>query len=172
MFFYTALFVACVIIAMIVLYLYKALLAVGKMVYTAFLPSAKTNFTPAPEEKDLATTINATPTPWGWDRLPKTEHMAQTRPTKITPTNTPTKLAPWGWPGNSHGIREHRVSGGVIHAIFNRDNTSAALETVSQVVGWPYREEKFEFTGTVFKVLHKETPKQTNLQTTCKPWGW
>ena len=38
-------------------------------------------------------------------------------------------------------------------------------------VGWPYREESFDFTGKDYKVVHKRKMKRTNAGAS-KPWGW
>ena len=56
MFFYTSLFVASFIIAMVVLWLYKSLVGIGKAIYQAILPSSKSNITAHAEEPALAMT--------------------------------------------------------------------------------------------------------------------
>jgi hypothetical protein len=93
MFFYVALLIACVIIALVILYLYNSLVEVGRTIYRAFLPSAKTNFTTQPQDKNLATTINDTPTPWGWD----SQAYSVTRKAKPKRANLKTTGKPWGW---------------------------------------------------------------------------
>lgn len=66
MFFYVSLFIACVISAIVVVYLYNALADVGKAVYRAFLPSSKNNSTRHVRNVRFGSKINDTPTPWGW----------------------------------------------------------------------------------------------------------
>lgn len=68
MFFYASLFVACVILAVIIVWLYRALAGVGQAVYQAFLPSSKRDNGPTShlDTQRLNTTINDVPTPWGW----------------------------------------------------------------------------------------------------------
>jgi len=66
MFFYVSLFIACVIAAILVLYLYNALAGVGKAVYQAFLPSQKDNITSHVRDVSYHSKVNDTQTPWGW----------------------------------------------------------------------------------------------------------
>ena len=66
MFFYVSLFVACVILAFLALYLYNALADVGKVIYKAFLPSSKGSPTSHLGKVRSRSSINDTQTPWGW----------------------------------------------------------------------------------------------------------
>jgi hypothetical protein len=166
MFFYTGLIVASVIVALVILWLYNAIADAGKVVYRAMLPSSKSNATKQPLRQRLATTINDTPTPWGWKSGATPANEAQTHPAR------PSKQAPWGWPGNDNEIREHGAA-----AAYNAhlDGANAQLrskETEKPNVGWPYREEKLEMAGKTYKVSRKVRPKRANLATTGKPWGW
>ena len=173
MFFYTALFIASVITAFVVLYLYNALKEVGTAVYRAFLPSSKDNLARHIDDTPYHATINDTPTPWGWD-----EQAAPEKRVKAVPAS-PNDDTPWGWKGNNHEIRERGSKGAVQNAASGRDaflnkaaSDRAAKASNKAAVGWPYREEKFEFAGQAYKVTRKATPRRTNLGTTGKPWGW
>lgn len=66
MFFYVSLFVACVVSALVVVYMYNAFADVGRAVYRAFLPSSKNNSTRHLRDVRFGSKINDTPTPWGW----------------------------------------------------------------------------------------------------------
>ena len=66
MFFYTSLFVASIIIALVVVWLYNAMKNVGKVVYRAILPSSKNNPASHVKKRVLHATVNDTRTPWGW----------------------------------------------------------------------------------------------------------
>jgi hypothetical protein len=66
MFFYISLFVACVISALLVLYVYNALADVGKAVYKSILPSRKDHLTRNIRNVRFNSKVNETPTPWGW----------------------------------------------------------------------------------------------------------
>jgi len=165
MFFYTSLFVASLIVALVVLWLYHAIADVGKAVYRAILPSSKGN--PADHleaETVLRTTINDTPTPWGWGDHAKPSQAARTA--KIAPSDS----VPWGWPGNNNEIREHGQ-----HYDLNAGKAltePGAAKKPKPVTGWPYREEKFDFAGKSYKVSRKAKLKKTNLGNTSTPWGW
>ena len=164
MFFYTSLFVASLIVALIVLWLYHAIADVGKAVYRAILPSSKDSPTAHLEHETVRATVNDTRTPWGWGGKAKPSQEARTA--AIAPADS----APWGWPGNKNEIREHGRN-------FDLNGGAALTEPVAQKkaqapTGWPYREEKFEFAGKAYKVTRKVAPKKTNLSTTGKPWGW
>lgn len=173
MFFYTALFVASVITALIVLYLYNALMDVGKAVYKAMLPSSKDNLSRHIDDTPYHATINDTPTPWGWDA-----NAGRGNPAKAVPAS-PNDDTPWGWKGNDNEIREHGAKGTVRNAAlgleaFLNKTTSEPSSRASKpsAVGWPYREEKSEFAGKAYKVKRKVAPRRTNLKTTSTPWGW
>lgn len=165
MFFYTSLFVASLIVALIVLWLYHAIADVGKAVYRAMLPSSKDNPTDHLERDTvLRTTINDTPTPWGWGEHAKPSQAA--RATRIAPSES----VPWGWPGNDNKIREHGKQ-------YDLNAGVALTEPVpddkkKSTTGWPYREEKFDFAGKSYKVSRKASPEKTNLRNTGTPWGW
>jgi hypothetical protein len=88
------------------------------------------------------------------------------------PTETP---APWGWKGNQ---RNREVSSNTL-----KGDIGEAAESLKKMVGqgsseekphvgWPYREEKFEFGGKEYKVTRKPRVKKTNTKGVSKPWGW
>ena len=173
MFFYTALFVASVIAAFVILYLYNALKEVGTAVYRAFLPSSKDNLARHIDDTPYHATINDTPTPWGWD-----EQAAPEKRVKAVPAS-PNDDTPWGWKGNNHEIREHGAKGTVRNAVSGLDaflnkgsSEPSSKANKPSAVGWPYREEKSEFAGKAYKVKRRTTPRRTNLKTTSTPWGW
>lgn len=66
MFFYVSLFIACVISALLFLYLFHALADVGRAVYRSFLPSQKENLARHIGDVKFHSKVNDTPTPWGW----------------------------------------------------------------------------------------------------------
>lgn len=66
MFFYTSLFVACVVAALLVVYLYNALVNAGRVFYRSFLPSSKDKIAGHLSRTRYYSTRNDTPAPWGW----------------------------------------------------------------------------------------------------------
>jgi hypothetical protein len=170
MFFYTSLFIASVIVALVILWLYNAIVDAGKVVYEAFLPSSKTSTTShLDKQQTVATTVNDTPTPWGWKAASKPSTEARTHPAR------PIENAPWGWPGNPKVIREHGTGGdgtGLDTYMNKLESRRKNRKNKQARTGWPYREEMFEFAGKAYKVTRKVTPRKTNLKAASKPWGW
>ena len=172
MFFYALLFIASVIVALVILKLYNSIVSVGKTVYTAFLPSSKDGITDHFEGVPLTTTINETRTPWGWKDHSTPSTLTQTHPAATE------KQTPWGWPGNAKEILERKPADqSSDHADLNsylklQRAKAQAVKEKKPSVGWPYREEKFEFAGKDHQVTRKVKPKKTNLKTSGKPWGW
>lgn len=153
MFFYISLFIAGVIIAFVVLYVYRSLWEVGQTIYRAFLP--------------LATAIKDTPAPWGWDGHASPDSVK--RPHAVRQKGQ----TPWGWPGNDQEIREHGTGNGLLNSLRNlHDGVSATGAERNPSVGWPSREEQFEFAGKTYKTTRKATPERPNRKTSGKPWGW
>ena len=93
------------------------------------------------------------------------------------------EATPWGWPGNKHNSERHahligeEVSGAA-HTLkdrvngFNHGHSDSAGDKHQTHVGWPYREEKFKFAGTDYKVSRKPKVKKMNMSGVEKPWGW
>jgi len=176
MFIYASLFVAAFITAAIILWLYRALVGVGKAVYQAMLPSYKTEAhdpTAHVEEERLALTVNDTPTPWGWAKHSTPSRVARTA--KIAKSDP----VPWGWPGSSKEIRDHEpLLQLATHALTEPTNHAETEskpdpdDNTESAVGWPYREDKFDFAGKAYKVIRKDAPEKTKLSSTGTPWGW
>lgn len=166
MLFYIALFVTCIIVAGGFVYLFRALENVGNDVHQVSVQSIRTRERKRPKERKLATTVNNTPTPWGWNGAEKSNNVVQLRPA------APNVKAPWGWQGNHQPVKAHGVHGGVNGSSARRDAAPGHAKIVSPTVGWPYREEKFEFAGKSYKVARRAAPKPTDLSKTSKPWGW
>jgi hypothetical protein len=169
MFAYAALFVAAFIAAAIVLWLYRAVVGVGKVVYQAFLPSSVTedSLTAHVKEERLPLTINDTAMPWGWG---KHESPAQSARTSTVVNEDP---VPWGWPGSKQEIREHHPILQLSEKALDGSEVETEVDNLPQSqIGWPYREEKFEFAGKAYKVVRKDAPERTDLGLTGTPWGW
>lgn len=183
MFFYASLFVASFIVAMIVLWLYKSLANIGKAIYQAILPSSKSNFTEHAKDTVTRLTVNNTPTPWGWGGNAKPANVARTNAASTGNQPSNAQAIPWGWRGNKHKIPEYRVKGGIpilpVSGTRPRVQPKARSQAQSQAsnnrvekIGWPYREEQFEFAGDTYKVTQKVKLRKTNLRKSAKPWGW
>ena len=167
MLFYIALFVACVIIAVAFLYVFRALENVTEDVYQVSVQSIRTRHKKRPRERTLAATVNDTQTPWGWNGMEKPDQVTRTRPAASN------VKAPWGWQGNRQPTQALGGNKGVNGSSINRHEIpSSQSKMVSPTVGWPYREEKFELAGKHYRVSRSSAPKPTDLSKTDKPWGW
>jgi hypothetical protein len=162
MFFYTSLFVANLIVAFVLLWLYKPIMNAGRVVYRAILPSSKSNPASYLKQKVLLTTVNDTATPWGWKSSDTPRSMARRHAAQ------PSERDPRGWPGKGHD-----VGGRQTHRNTNVNKAvPRPADKSMQNIGWPYREEKLSSYGKANTVKRKATPKRTNLKTASKPWGW
>jgi len=168
MFFYTALFIASVIIAVVILWLGRSLADVGKAVYQAFLPSSKANRDPTGhlDTQRLTTTINDTPIPWGWKGDSSPSQVA-----RVTPA-APATLEPWGWSGAKQRARNNDSNQGSQNFLKTSSTAPGKKKKEKPLVGWPYREESFEFAGKSCKVVKARKLRKNHLKTIGKPWGW
>jgi len=170
MFFYALLFVGSVIAALIILYAYNAVLRVGKSVYKARLPGSGENLTSHLDNKS----VNGAQTPWGWGSHATPANSARTHPA------SPNRQAPWGWRGSEQEVRSRDSATPASTAnatgfdAFLKNNTDASGSQAAQkpTVSWPYREDKSEAAGRVYKVTRKSRLAKTNLKNTATPWGW
>ena len=176
MLFYTSLFVASFIIAMVVLWLYKSLVGIGKAIYQAILPSSKGNITAHVQEPALAMTVNNARTPWGWSGHTPPATVARTNAALPEEKARDAQSVPWGWPGNKHKIPEYRLKEGIpllpTSDVRSKASTNMDRRSMAKKIGWPYREDQFEFAGDTYKVTQKMNIRKTNLSKSAKPWGW
>jgi hypothetical protein len=178
MFFYISLFIASVVAAIIILYVYNAIVDVGKQVYRSFLPSSKRKFknkaTNHVSEPRYTSTINDTPTPWGWQSHATPANTARTHPAPASSVDN----TPWGWKAKNQGVHERGAkngnenSSGLDGYLKKTSYGSEPAATPKPTVGWPYREEKSEMAGKAYKVKRATTFRRTNLKETSTPWGW
>lgn len=172
MLFYISLFIASVIAAIVILYVYNAIVDIGKEVYRSFLPSAKRKskgeVTNHVSEPSYSSRINETPTPWGWQSHSTPATSARTHPAP------PVENTPWGWKGKNEGRTDsgNESSSGLDGYLNKTSYGSEPVATPKPTVGWPYREEKSEMAGKAYKIKRTVSPRRTNLKETGTPWGW
>jgi hypothetical protein len=159
MLFYTSLLVACLVGAVVIIWLYRKVAynagSVYKTVHPIFQPDPADNVA----DGALRTSAGA---PWGVKDHATPSNLAKTHAAK------PTEQKPWGWKGSGEqAVREQHPHHGSYtvpaHASANSGKPGA---------GWPYREEKQEFAGKAYKVTRKAKPSTTKLGADGKPWGW
>ena len=154
MFFYTSLFIASLLVALVLHWLYHVVVDFREKVSREVLPGSRNKSTVDHESRPVRANITKIPDPWGWG-----EH---TNPSQAARTAgiAPSDAVPWGWPGNDRDIHAH-----------GQHSDSRAVHA-KPVHGWPYREDKAEFAGKAYKVTRKAEIKRTRLSTAGKPWGW
>lgn len=168
MFFYVSLFIASLIVAVVLLHLWRAIFTVGKAVYQSFLPSTKeyNNLTSHLEKPRFISTINKVPTPWGWKGGANPAQVARSS------TPAPAKPATWGWSGDDSKKRNN------IHG-HNGHKTDTANGSVSRnsakeepIVSLPYREDPTDYPGKTANKANRIEKLRKNYLKTNKPWGW
>ena len=155
MLFYTALIIASLIVALLVLWAFQVIARAGRSVFKSRLPDAKNASTSHLRVQRLATTVNETPTPWGWKSHETPANMAKTH------AAPPSRQTQWGGSENTTRPPAYDNSGSTRRVNINKP-----------AIGWPYREEKSELAGKAYKVSRKTKPRLSNLGTVSKPWGW
>jgi len=168
MFFYTFLLIASLIVALVILWLYKAIVDAGKVAYKAILPSTKETPSDQPEEAILSTTTGEIPTPWGWERRSPWGWKSHSKPNQVARTyaSKPTDQNLWG---TNQGIHEPRSkyesqSGLYLDSEVKRDDANQQSAVTGQVyVDWPYRERKTELTGQAYKVTREKSPHKEKI---------
>ena len=92
MLFYTSIFLISMILAFIVIWMYRSIVGAAKVVWYAMLPSAR-------DTQNNRTGKKNAPMPWGWKGRSK-----QSAETRAHPA-APVANVPWGWPGNAAKVR-------------------------------------------------------------------
>jgi len=171
MLFYASLFLFCVALSAVVVWFYRSLDKVGKTIYRAFLPSSKGNIKKEPPEP--AATVNGARVPWGWNGTGAERGLA---PAEAIPAPVRRTTIPWGWPGNrgKEKPQANRVTKPSKQpAAPEQANLGATVGQRRAKVGWPYREESFEFAGRTYRVNKRAKVKgSTNAGGAKRPWGW
>ena len=173
MLFYASLFLLCVAVSAIILWLYRSMYSVARATYQAIFPSTREEFTDE-REVSLRSTLQATPTPWGWssDYTPRTVAPAIPR---VQPSEKAIPV-PWGWKGNTRNTelttRQFRGDVGEAAAALKNMVNGLSSDDDDNFIGWPYRDEHFDFAGKEYNVTRKTRVEKTNLGVIPKPWGW
>lgn len=165
MFFYTALIVASVIVALVILWVYHAISDAGKVVYRSMPARSKNKANQHLDREIRAATTVDTRTPWGWKGGATPAREAHAHPAM------PSNQSPLDWRGNGTNISEHGKSPAYKDQLAEANARLRSNEPKPHV-GWPYREEKHEMAGSAYKVSRKVGPKKTKQAASGKPWGW
>lgn len=184
MLFYIILAISCIIVAAVVVRFSRSVAEIGKAAFHVILPSSKGNIR-EPKLAELNSNLSESVTPWGWANSGELRH-AVSRGERISRRSVQKKSAekvPWGWPGSESLQRSNRdaVTEGIeksalvasVKSMLNRhgNRSTKTADDGRSKVGWPYREESFEFSGRKYKLTRK--PRKTlSRKGASKPWGW
>jgi len=163
MLFYATIFIVCLVLAGVILWVYRSSADTSKAIYNTIIPLSEAK-NPADHVKDAKPQKAGTDTPQPWGR--KTHQT----PGNLARTHAamPATDKPWGWPGSAQQ-RENKAP----HCSLYEEKKAKSKSTHNPNVGWPYREEMSETGGRAYKVTRRASrPKKTNLKTVSKPWGW
>lgn len=181
MLFYVALAIACFIAATVCLWLFRSMMEVGKSAYRAILPSGR-NQDRQVRLANLNSNLADTPAPWGWNGSGSRRSAPVQTPVRKTAHRSSKEKVPWGWKGNqglgksnhdliSSGLESSAAVASVKSMLGRLDHHGNATDSTgkSSTVGWPYREESFDFGGRNYKVKRQ---KKASSGGDAKPWGW
>jgi hypothetical protein len=162
---YMTFFIASIVLALIVRFVYKAISESSMSVSTSKDRIAIISNAPA-DNKDNAARKDATGKP--------------NRPGQIAPqpaASTSAEKIDWGLQGNGKraGKQPEQHGTGVSeagHCSLYSVSTSEPKTRRSNKVGWPYRNEKPGLSNKASKARQKAAPENPNLETVSKPWGW
>ncbi len=154
MLFYTSLFVASLVAALVLFWIYNVVVDSGRAVNRALHSNSKSKHTDELEREINHTAGVDVPSVWGQGDHSNPSQAARTA--AIAPSHT----VPWGWPNynqrQSEPAQQHNVSG-----------QQKALPT-----GWPSRVDRPELAGTKYKVSRKSKNQDPSLSVKNKQWGW
>jgi hypothetical protein len=165
---YATIFIASIIVAAVIIFLYKVISSSSRSVYSSkehiSLPEVQPNY-----QKDKAV-INRTPDFLHKGTHASPRHMAKTHPAM------PTETYNWGWNTSGNQSRQKAdqaaTAGNSSHCSLYDMKTESPGMARDRKSGWPYREEKTEPAGKVYKVKRRTAPRSGDSEELEKPWGW
>ncbi|NNL94378.1 MAG: hypothetical protein HKO64_02020 [Xanthomonadales bacterium] len=171
---YTVLTTFAFILAIFTLWTIRTAKTVGRKMYNAFLPSAKSNLKKPVTDEDLPTLsgeLQFLSMPWGWRESPYRDNPVLLRP-MVRKQATP---APWGWPGGNPGELRN-THPGKLQLLTDRirDEASAveipfARNRNAVKVGQMRMLTYFDADDGALRFPQSESKKDRGFQL---PWGW
>jgi hypothetical protein len=165
MFLYTALFVASLLAALVILVVVRTIKYNAGSVYKTVIPEIEIGSTGHLKSKPVPITSGGShsggsQSPWGWKGHETPANAAKTH------AALPTEKPHWDWSGSRNEVHDQLSQNGPY------DNLSKPATTRNAGAGWPQREEKLEFAGKAYKVTRKAPSQTSDVGTADKPWGW
>ena len=168
MLFYSTMFIASLIVAVVILWFYRASTDTSKAIYTTLMPG-RVDHSPSDHLNDTVAhkTRTYAESPLGMKSHQTARNLAQTHRAKSL------DQTPWGWPGHKRPqVREQRTLNARHSSLIDAPSADP-VSIRSQKVGWPYRDDMMETGGKVYKATRKvPPPRKATLKTISKPWGW
>jgi len=159
MFFYTALLIASLLAALVILWVYRSIKYNAGSVYKTVISETEIGSTSQLKPK-AAVASGGSQSPWGWKGHETPANAAKTH------AALPTEKPHWDWSGSRNEVHDQQSENGPY------DNVSKRATTRNAGAGWPQREEKLEFAGKAYKVTRKAPSETSDAGTADKPWGW
>ena len=160
MFFYTALFIASLLAALVILWVFRTIRYNAGSVYKTVIPEIEIGSTKQLKSKPAPITSGGSQSPWGWKGHETPANAAKTH------AALPTEKPHWDWSGSRNEVHDQQSHNGPY------DNLSKRATTRKAGASWPQREEKLEVAGKAYKVTRKAPSKTSDTGTLDKPWGW
>lgn len=166
---YTTFFIASLIVAVVALFIYKAVRDTSRSVYSSKERIAIISHPPGNQGKNTASKTVAASKPFP-DRH---SSLAQTNMVAAYPA-MPSERVDWGWEGNGNQLGEHHShqTAASSHCSLYDVGTEDSTANHQQNKGFLQREDKRELGGRAYKVSRKAVPRSANAGTQGKPWGW
>ncbi len=160
--FYLALAFACIIAAVVCLWIFRSMVEIGRTAYRSIIPGAKDSSNEV-QLMRLSTRLHETRSPWGWAR------------NGISRVAGKSQLAtPWGWPGSSglhNSNRDTIVSGLENSAAVSSLRSLLKSKTGSESAGDRPRRDKRSGSVTRSRKAKARMAAERAGENT-KPWGW
>ena len=170
---YATILIASLIVAVVALFLYKVISDSSRSVYSSKNGIAITDRSPV-GQKNKARHSAVT------DALNSLDDRSLVTPGSMAKTipampSSDSSGPVWQGGGNqASGQLAHHGAGGADASHCSLYDVSVAEPKLkrNRNTGWPYREEKAESSGRVYKVKRKSAAQTASPQTINKPWGW
>jgi len=169
---YTTLFVASLIVAAVIYFLFKVISDSSRSVYSSKNRTAIISSTINKRNDTTGTTgLAYKPSPFGQAGHASPKHIAKTNPA------IPTDTINWGWQGSGVQLREPQLrpsqgAGESSHCSLYDTGTPQSKPNPGQHAGRLRREEQFKPAGRSYKVTREVDRDMSEPESLNKPWGW
>lgn len=161
---YATIFIASIIVAAVIIFLYKTVSNSSRSVYSSREHLAILDVQPK-YQKDRVT-VNGMPD------FPRNETHATPRHNAKTHPAKPTETVDWGWKDSSKQSQQATATANSSHCSLYDMKPEGRIADRNGTNGWLRREERSEAAGKVYKVKRQAFSRSPGSGDTGKPWGW